>query len=245
MSLKVLKTTITGIILSVSCMVNVANAGLIGVFGSNNNSNIVSFLNANGHTATNFGGSIDAGQLNGLDAVIGLRADGNGDLLNFVLGGGLYITEWRAAEWALDVANMLDADGVGIQRIGGNTPITQSALALSMGLGNGLPNPYSDGGRTEYDWTINNVGNDVDILATRPGDIPVIIGGQVGAGYAFINSLDWADSFPASNSTSGTWLLNALNADVRNVSQVPEPSTLAIFALGVMGLASRRFKKKS
>ena len=28
-------------------------------------------------------------------------------------------------------------------------------------------------------------------------------------------------------------------------SQVPEPSTLAIFALGVMGLASRRFKKQS
>jgi hypothetical protein len=28
-------------------------------------------------------------------------------------------------------------------------------------------------------------------------------------------------------------------------SQVPEPSTLAIFALGLMGLASRRFKKQS
>jgi hypothetical protein len=28
-------------------------------------------------------------------------------------------------------------------------------------------------------------------------------------------------------------------------SEVPEPSTLAIFALGLMGLASRRFKKKS
>jgi hypothetical protein len=29
------------------------------------------------------------------------------------------------------------------------------------------------------------------------------------------------------------------------VSEVPEPSTLAIFALGLMGLASRRFKKQS
>jgi len=28
-----------------------------------------------------------------------------------------------------------------------------------------------------------------------------------------------------------------------NMAQVPEPSTLAIFALGMMGLASRRFKK--
>jgi hypothetical protein len=30
-----------------------------------------------------------------------------------------------------------------------------------------------------------------------------------------------------------------------NVTDVPEPSTLAIFALGMIGLASRRFKKKS
>jgi hypothetical protein len=30
-----------------------------------------------------------------------------------------------------------------------------------------------------------------------------------------------------------------------SVSQVPEPSTLAIFALGIIGLASRRFKKQS
>jgi hypothetical protein len=30
-----------------------------------------------------------------------------------------------------------------------------------------------------------------------------------------------------------------------NTAEVPEPSTLAIFALGIMGLASRRFKKQS
>ena len=29
------------------------------------------------------------------------------------------------------------------------------------------------------------------------------------------------------------------------VNAVPEPSTLAIFALGMIGLASRRFKKQS
>jgi chloramphenicol O-acetyltransferase len=31
---------------------------------------------------------------------------------------------------------------------------------------------------------------------------------------------------------------------VRNTTNVPEPSTLAIFALGIMGLAARRFKKQ-
>jgi len=34
-------------------------------------------------------------------------------------------------------------------------------------------------------------------------------------------------------------------AVARKVSDVPEPSTLALFALGIMGLASRRFKKQA
>ena len=40
---------------------------------------------------------------------------------------------------------------------------------------------------------------------------------------------------------------NAMELDnvyFSNVTDVPEPSTLAIFALGIMGLASRRFKKQ-
>ena len=32
---------------------------------------------------------------------------------------------------------------------------------------------------------------------------------------------------------------------VRTVAEVPEPSTLAVFALGLMGLASRKFKKQA
>ena len=39
---------------------------------------------------------------------------------------------------------------------------------------------------------------------------------------------------------------NALRNFAYNSStEVPEPSTLAIFALGMIGLASRRFKKQS
>jgi len=45
------------------------------------------------------------------------------------------------------------------------------------------------------------------------------------------------------------YLLNSVTSISSNVglttSSVPEPSTLAIFALGIMGLASRRFKKQS
>jgi hypothetical protein len=50
------------------------------------------------------------------------------------------------------------------------------------------------------------------------------------------------DSFgPGSNTSANyytnTWLVKK--------AEVPEPSTLAIFALGMIGLASRRFKKQS
>lgn len=237
MNTQTIKVALIGLMLTFSAY---SNAGLIGVFGNNSNNNIVNFLNANGHTAVNFGGSATAAQLEGLDAVIGLRADGNNDVLNFVLNGGLYITEWRAAEWALDVANMLNADGGNNISFGSNTNITQSDLALSMGLGNGLSNPYRDGQRTQFQWTLQNIGAEVDILATREGAIPAILGGAVGNGYAFINTLDWADSFGSGAHSSGTWLLNALSADVNDI---PEPSTIAMFGLALLGLASRKSKR--
>jgi len=40
-------------------------------------------------------------------------------------------------------------------------------------------------------------------------------------------------------------LRDGITLNIGNQIQVPEPSTLAIFALGIMGLVSRRFKKKS
>ena len=213
-----------------------ANAAVVAVFGSNSNADVVAFLNANGHTGTDYGSAApSAAQLAGKDAVIALRADGNASVQSFVLGGGLLITEWYAAEWALDTANLLNADGGANVFIGTNSPVTHTAAGLALGLGTGLPNPYSDGIRTEFQWTLSNIGAGADVLATIGAGVPAIIGGAAGSGYALINSLDWADEFPAGGGTSGTWLLNALN-----INPAPEPGTIALLGLGLAGLAATR-----
>jgi len=64
-----------------------------------------------------------------------------------------------------------------------------------------------------------------------------------GEDYAAINwrsNGKWNDwGTPASN------IYIASVVEYNNSVDVPEPSTLAIFALGMMGLASRRFKKQA
>jgi len=231
-------------LIAASLLVTVtAQADVIAVYGSNQNNNVVTFLNNNGHTATNYGSAAPtAGQLAGANAVINLRGTGNTAVQNFVTNGGLLITEWRGAEWALDTANLLNADGGSNLQIGTNTLITHTAAGLALGLGNGLANPFADGPRTQFQWTLSNIGVGVDILATRPGDIATIIGGISGSGYALINSLDWADGFPSGGSTSGTWLLNALDIEV---GQVPVVNTVALFGLGLVGLSLVRRKTKT
>jgi hypothetical protein len=71
-----------------------------------------------------------------------------------------------------------------------------------------------------------------------------------------ISALQWAN-FISDDSVQVTWnngsgvgdwsndYIGYVNYEINGVaSQVPEPTTLAIFALGIMGLASRRFKKQ-
>ena len=58
----------------------------------------------------------------------------------------------------------------------------------------------------------------------------------------FGEELVQTDSFGNRNVRTGDYVPFRLNG---TTSEVPEPSTIAIFALGMIGLASRRFKKQS
>ncbi len=73
------------------------------------------------------------------------------------------------------------------------------------------------------------------------------------SGRLLVNKLftDWKagtyqyTSYSAYNDNSSrTFLRDGLTVNIGDVSQVPEPSTLAILALSLIGLASRRFKKR-
>jgi hypothetical protein len=212
------------------------------VFGNNSNSQIASFLNANGHSATNIGGTgPTAAQLAGVDTVVMTRTTGNAALAAWVQAGGLLITEWDASVWALGAGNLIAADDANQHNfIGTGTPITHTAAGLALGLGTGLPNPYSDTARTEFARSFVNLGAGVDVLATRGANVATIIGGASGAGYALINGLDWADGFIGAGQASGQWLLNALGVDDQG-NAVPEPGVLGLLAAaGFLAFTLRR-----
>ena len=84
----------------------------------------------------------------------------------------------------------------------------------------------------------NLIGTQQDVVAAWPysgGNLIGTTGQNGGGGQICLTSCVWsyAINFEVHASTSGP------------DGQVPEPSTLAIFALGMIGLASRRFKKQS
>jgi PEP-CTERM motif len=274
MKFQFLKASFMGVVLSVSCFFNVANAGIIDSnlymagYGSSNyltydfNTNLISSSSGN---QVNNGLAWDSTNgimygLNGstlytIDPITGLSIsstslssgtsglafDSDSSLLYSSVSGQIQtvnpitgvvsnVGSTGVGEWIIDISfdSLNNLFGVGIG--GGLYSIDKLTGNASQLFSNVTANTASSGVSGFTAFAINDLNKFYGL--TISGDRLVEINTTTGTSsiIADLSSYDW---------------------DIRGMTfrnptvDVPEPSTLAIFALGMIGLASRRFKKQS
>jgi len=113
-------------------------------------------------------------------------------------------------------------------------------------------------GSTSHDVYLSNslIGNNYSSLTPIFSHSGSTINGQLldilfatpqSGRYLQIVSYGGPTSWTALGDINGriNWIQPAINSSGQGSQNVPEPSTIAIFALGIVGLASRRLKKQS
>lgn len=94
------------------------------------------------------------------------------------------------------------------------------------------------GNSTVHHHLLFDTSNDQFLSATLSGFTTILADIKNGFNQGF-----WVNSNTIRDYTGGAEQ-QYQSLSISRAEQVPEPSTLAIFALGIMGLASRRFKKQ-
>ena len=171
-----------------------------------------------------------------------------------------------------DVTNQFAASGVTFDMVNGGEWILNGCSG-QYGGGSGSENvlntfdaPCTSGPLSNLSWSIffdsdvTSVTMHVGFSGANPtnSQLQTVLDGVVIGSYAFTDNNFWMSTLP-----SYFKLSDAQFDEIRYVStaahqytalesisytrhtNVPEPSTLAIFALGMIGLASRRFKKQA
>ena len=226
-----------------------ASALSIGVFGDHVSAEgIAGMYSAHGHVATAHAGAAmgDATLIAPLDVIISLRTNITQDVVDRVAAGALLITEYWAAASAVNTFELLEATDVGIALAGTGTPITLTAAGLDAGLGADLDGGSWDtaSGATEVFRLFWDIGPAVEVLATRPGDFPVLLGGTFGSGRVLIAGWNWADQAYDADIDTGNerFLINAVGYGLES-AVVPLPAAAPLLAVGLAalaGLARRR-----
>jgi len=221
MKIKYLNTLIISLVLSASCSVNFANAGLISITEAELEANYTQ-LDFSSATAGAISNSDSYFQNFGLSSVevLGVTSP-TGDTLSAGTDGKA-LGSFEGQLSIVDVSDGIDnfdmGMGLGFSFIEG---ITQFGFQLID--------------QRNVDLTVETFSNGIliDSLIYSSGSIYPVPS-------AFFQSDTLIDEFKVTQTSnlSGWALDNIVKASVG----VPEPSTLAIFVLGMIGLASRRFK---
>lgn len=255
MKCKIFNTALAGLILSWSCLVNVANAGIIDV--------IDGFDTFHTTPGTNFlGVSFEGVELINFDfgGTTGVAGVGNADTIVQRLDPAI-------VPGTPNTAPTIDIELVALQ--------LRSTTPVDFGLGIDhyymTLDPFNSSiGQMDITF-LNPLGGLFDVFINLDFDIRKgsLNGAIALSGILQIESFNtpWGRIFPPDavlidgindnlngvDNSSDFWLTGSL---IRTFPQgvgtlivepatVPEPSTLAIFALGMMALASRRFKKQT
>jgi hypothetical protein len=215
---------IASLLFSVSCGINLAHAGLISITGAE--------LEAN-HTQLNFS-----------SATVGNISSSNSYFQNFGLSGVEVLGVTSHTGDTLSAGT----DGKALGSFQGQLSIVDVGDGIdNFDMGMGLSFSFIDGitqfgfqliDQRNLDLTIDTFLNGVlidSLIYSSGSSSPVPI--------ALFQSDTLINQFKVTQTEglSGWALDNIVKAGV----EVPEPSTLAIFVLGMIGLASRRFKKQS
>ncbi|WP_019025650.1 PEP-CTERM sorting domain-containing protein [Colwellia piezophila] len=220
MNVKMLKAAFAGLVLSVS---GFANAGLITITGYDISNADIS---GNGGWSHVYDGNIT---LNGNNATWGSLADytnGSGTLNDGVLGTDHDNTQLFSTNAGAEITLFLD----GFYTI-------DSLKLFGNNENNGIP-----GGIENVLFTFGGL-NDTLVSTPDGKNDEFSFGGSLLSGIT--TNFITLSNFPDGNCCNayGISEINIMGERV-DIDQIPEPSTLAIFALGIMGLASHRLKKQ-
>ncbi|MFT6735239.1 MAG: hypothetical protein ACJAS9_003444 [Polaribacter sp.] len=237
MKFKFISATIVGLILAVTFLPNVANAGLIKSYDFNGD---LTDTLGNGVDLLGLGGSISGGQYH-FGAAQGLIMNSAlASTTSYAFEVGFSASSWRSGWNSLvnfsdngtsDRAlyyNGYQGQGVGVYDYNSSTYASGSLLQNT---------PYVLGFvNNNGSYTISINGTSVTSYDTN--------------GYTSPSALNTLRFFKdnGSENFAGSVDFIRIHSDASSFGQVatvPEPSTLAIFALGMIGLVSRRFKKQA
>jgi len=254
---KFLKLTLAGLTMSVCCLANVANAGLINgntewldlSLTNNLNYSELSTLLSNSEYS---GYSLATlSQVNSLfspvlnDISQGSTVDGYYDVSHVTSQPTLDVFAWiregRAqatgygAATTVNTNYFFETNMTYAQQLSFGSLVNKPCEGFERDFGICDPNDPEQG-RLTGSFNMNNDKNDAtkDIYFRHENNSAYTLAGAT----SYVLGDD-------ENLQSRSWLVTRAFNGSDGVASVPEPSTLAIFALGMIGLASRRFKKQS